>query len=181
MKQPPNIQIEPDWEELSLPFHMGSGRSLYSGLEQEQRLRLRMFRRRSDHHLIAHAWFGEGADGPPGHVHGGALAYVLDEAMGCAAWMNNYPVVAAKLEFEYKQMTPLFSDLRIEAWISAVEKRRVRTEAIVSLPTGETCVIGRGAFAILNRSKIRMIAPHALELTGELGSPELKWSDDDAS
>ena len=40
--------------------------------------------------------------GPPGHVHGGAMAAALDEAMGAVCWMNGHPVVAATISREIR-------------------------------------------------------------------------------
>lgn len=173
---PPPLVKEADWEDLELPFNIGSGRSLYSGLEDEGRLRLRVFRRKSDGRLVGRVWFGPGADGPPGHAHGGAIAYVLDEAMGSVAWMNHYPVVAAKLEFQYERMTPLNTDLSIEAWIEQEGNRRLTTVARLVLPSGEPCVTGRGEFAILTKSKIKVLANAVSDPKGILQDPRLKWA-----
>jgi Thioesterase superfamily len=173
---PPAVTPESDWVEMVLPFNIGSGRSLYSGLEGISRLRLRVFKRLSDSHLIGRAWFGEGADGPPLHVHGGAVAYVLDEAMGAVAWMNNYPVVAASLKFDYLQMTPLLTDLVIEAKITQTTDKRVSTEAEIRLSSGEVCVRGFGEFAILTRKKIDALNADAHDKAGALKNPDLKWA-----
>jgi len=40
--------------------------------------------------------FSEHQQGPPGFVHGGASAAVMDEAMGLAVWHAGYRVVTAK-------------------------------------------------------------------------------------
>lgn len=173
---PPPIIKETDWEEVELPFNIGSGRTLFSGLENEGRLRLRVFRRESDGRLVGRVWFGPGADGPPGHAHGGAIAYVLDEAMGSAAWMNHYPVVAAKLEFQYERMTPLNTDLGIEAWIEKESGRRLVTVARLTLPSGEPCVVGRGEFAILSKSKIVALSSSIVDSNNVLKNPQLKWA-----
>ena len=175
---PPPVSIEPGWVEMVLPFNIGSGRSLYSGLEGHSRLRLKVFKRESDGHLIGRAWFGEGADGPPLHVHGGSVAYVLDEAMGAVAWMNNYPVVAATLNFEYLQMTPLLTDLVVEAKVTNINDRRVSTEAEIRLVSGEVCVRSKGEFAILTKSKIELIQADKNDPQKTLQNPALKWAKD---
>lgn len=175
-KTPPAITPDADWVEVLLPFNIGSGRSLYTGLEGIDRLRLRIYKRKSDGHLIGRAWFGEGADGPPLHVHGGAVAYVLDEAMGAVGWMNEYPVVAASLKFDYFQMTPLLTDLEIEAKITNVTDRRVSTEAEIRLPEGDVYVRATGEFAILQKSKIDLLEAHKYDKDGVLKNPNLKWA-----
>lgn len=179
-KTPPPIEVPADWQEMVLPFNIGSGRTLYSGLESGARIRMRVFKRQSDGSLVGRVWFGEGADGPPLHAHGGAIAYVLDEAMGAVGWMNDYPVVAAKLEFQYCRMTPLEVDLQLEAKILSATGKRLEVEARVKLPSGETCVESRGSFAILVRSKMRFVEDQNLDPQGFLRNPKLKWAPDDA-
>ena len=48
-------------------------------------VRIAYFRGPAAGALYAKAWFGRETQGPPGHVHGGAMAAVLDEAMGGTA------------------------------------------------------------------------------------------------
>lgn len=179
MQRAPDIQIDPDWQEVELPFQIGSGRTIYAGLEDNDRLRFRAFRKKSDGTLIGRAWFGTGADGPPGHVHGGAAAYILDEAMGAVGWMNDYPMLAAKLEFEYLRMAPLFTDFHVVARILGVDKKRIKVEARLNMPDGATCVLGKGSFAVLNRSQVKFIEDHGLDPRGFLRKPGLKWALDD--
>lgn len=178
--QPPPVIPEADWQEIQLPFNIGSGRSLYTGLEGHERLRLRVFRRTTDSHLVGRVWFGPGADGPPGHAHGGAIAYVLDEAMGSVAWMNHYPVVAAKLEFQYERMTPLATDLLVEAWIDQITKKRVLITAQLKLPNGKPCVTGKGEFAILAKSKIAGLLTTSDQDAEFFADPKLKWALEEA-
>jgi len=187
---PPPVVPHSDWESVDLPFNIGSGRSIYAGLERDHRLRLKVYRRKGDGHLIGKVWFGVGADGPPGHVHGGAVAYVLDEAMGSVAWMNDHPALAAKLEFQFLRMTPLEVDLDIEAWIQPSEPsavpstsatRRLEIIAQLRLPSGEVSVAGRGEFAILSKRKVAAMGAEAFDPQGLLKKPTLKWAPDDAS
>jgi acyl-coenzyme A thioesterase PaaI-like protein len=178
--QPPPVIRETDWEEMVLPFNIGSGRSLYSGLENDSRLRLRVFRKTSDGSLVGRVWFGQGSDGPPGHAHGGAIAYVLDEAMGSVGWMNLYPVVAARLEFQYVRMTPLFVDLELQAKILSHSSRRIEVETTLLLPSGEVSVQAQGEFAILTRAKAKLFDTPEHDPQGLMKNPNLKWANDDA-
>ena len=175
---PPEIKLDPDWQELRLPFNIGSGRSLYTGLEQANRLRLRVFRRKSDNVLVGRVWFGEGADGPPGHAHGGAIAYVLDEAMGSVGWMNDYPVVAAKLEFKYFRMTPLHVDLHVEARIKSETAKRLEIEATLTMPDGQKCVMASAEFAVLTKTKAVGFMNPVADPQGFFQNPKLKWAPD---
>lgn len=176
---PPQIEKEPDWREVQLPFNVGSGRTFLSEAGSGERMRMRFFMK-PDGKLTGKVWFGPGADGPPSHAHGGAIAYVLDEAMGSAAWMNKFPVVAAKLEFQYVRMSPLYVDYTVEAEIIQASGRRVTTEGRLVLPSGEVAVIGRGEFAILSRKKIDDMNARKLDTSGLLDDPSLRWAADDA-
>lgn len=90
-------------------------------------------------------------EGPPGHVHGGVLATVLDEAMGMAAWTTGKMCVAVNLNFSYKSPVPLGAAVQIQARLDRVEGRKVFTVGTITLPEngGEYTVIaveGQGVF-----------------------------------
>jgi acyl-coenzyme A thioesterase PaaI-like protein len=88
------------------------------------RTRVVYFRRALSDHLHACVWFGPGSEGPPSTVHGGAIAAVLDEAMGAVCWMNGHPVVGARITINYLQLTPLGFAGRVESWIERIEGRK---------------------------------------------------------
>jgi acyl-coenzyme A thioesterase PaaI-like protein len=67
--------------------------------------------------------FGPLAEGPPRHVHGGALAAVLDEAMGYAAWNAGRSVLAGTLNLRYRAPAPLNQDLVV---LASLEESRAR-------------------------------------------------------
>ncbi len=98
-------------------------RSFVSGDPDGDRLRVRYYHRGSE--LLARVWFGAEAEGPPGHAHGGAMAAVLDEAMGFAAWVAGHPVVAARLVTDFRRMLPLGTVYTVETEVGRVEGRKV--------------------------------------------------------
>lgn len=162
---------------VELPMFIASGRSLASGLPGgDDRMRIELYKRLVDGHAVGKAWFGDGAEGPPAHVHGGAVAYVLDEAMGSVAWMNDYPVVARKIDFEFLKMSPLKTEFSIDARILRVDDRNVEVEALLLLPNGEVSVRGHGLFAILSRAKLSMLDENRDDPRGLLRNPALKWA-----
>ena len=73
----PAAHPEPGWVPV-VPFPSPEGTFLHEG----DRVRLAYFRNPQRPELYAKAWFGTKTMGPPGHVHGGAMAAALDEAMG---------------------------------------------------------------------------------------------------
>jgi acyl-coenzyme A thioesterase PaaI-like protein len=99
-------------------------RSYVAGDPDGDRLRVRYFWRASAGEpaaLAARAWFGPRAEGPPGHAHGGAMASVLDEAMGLAVWLAHRPAVAAHLETDFRKPIPLGSTVTAETTVGPAE------------------------------------------------------------
>ena len=102
-------------------------KSFVTGRFNEQRLKVAYYFRPDDGHLLASVSTGEFAAGPPGFVHGGAMAALLDEAMGVMAWFNQHPVVTANLHVDYDQPLPLGRDIVIDTWVEKAEERKVFT------------------------------------------------------
>lgn len=63
--------------------------------------------------------------GPPGLVHGGWLAALLDQALGSAAGAEGMPGLTANLDVNYRNPTPLNAPLEITARVSGTERRKV--------------------------------------------------------
>lgn len=79
----------------------------------------------SDFHL------GAAFEGPPGHVHGGISALLLDHVLGEAASTAASPRLTGTISMRYLRTTPL-GDLRVEA-------RVTRTEGIKTYAVGHLC------------------------------------------
>lgn len=84
--------------------------------------------------------------GPPGHVHGGALIALLDEAMGATAWYAGHQVVAVHLSFDLKAAVPLNTEITVQGEIQSKDGRKIWTVSRVMLPDGRVAVEGRGLF-----------------------------------
>ncbi|MFY7066782.1 PaaI family thioesterase [Nocardiopsis changdeensis] len=63
--------------------------------------------------------------GPPGLVHGGWIAALLDQAVGTASSLATSPGLTARLEVNYRRPTPLFNPLEITAEVERTERRKV--------------------------------------------------------
>jgi len=144
---PAEFRPEPGWSVLHMPRVFGTGRSFVSGDIDGDRLRIWYYRRDSDGALIAKVWFGPGAEGPPGHAHGGSMAAVLDEAMGFAAWVDGHPVVAATITINFVRRLPLEKVLLVECRVTLAEDRKVLTSGRIFDPeTGQEFSRGEGTF-----------------------------------
>ncbi|MFI0356709.1 PaaI family thioesterase [Actinomadura sp. 9N407] len=88
---------------------------------------------------LSHTDFELGAayEGPPGKVHGGVLALVLDHLMGETASTGGRPTATGTLTLRYRQATPL-GPLRAEGRIDRVEGLKTFVVAHISGPEGVT-------------------------------------------
>ncbi len=86
--------------------------------------------------------------GPPGHAHGGALAAVLDEAMGAVVWLSGHSAVAAHLELDYRQPVPLGELISLRAWSGEKGNRSVKARAELYRADGSVAIEASGVFVI---------------------------------
>ena len=73
--------------------------------------------------------FGSTYEGVPGHVHGGMVAAVLDEALGYLAVNHDIGGLTAMLTVRYRAPTPLDADLIIDADVVRTDGRKAFVEA----------------------------------------------------
>ncbi|MFD8566858.1 PaaI family thioesterase [Streptomyces sp. NPDC059639] len=83
--------------------------------------------------------------GPPGHVHGGISALLLDHTLGVANHWGGVSGMTAELTLRYLRPTPLFEPLAITARQVSVEGRRIRAVGAISAG-GRECVTADGLF-----------------------------------
>jgi uncharacterized protein (TIGR00369 family) len=142
----PELSGEKGWTELKIPDSYGKGRAFITGDSSSDRIRVRYFKKDSDNSFIARIWFGPSTEGPAGFVHGGSMAAVLDEAMGAAAWILGYTVVAAKITVHYRKMLPLDTVTTIEAKVTSVDGRKIITKGKIYDETETLCTESEGLF-----------------------------------
>lgn len=138
---------EPGWSPLAMPRSFGKGRSFVSGEIDTDRIRIFYFRRDADGALMAKLSIGYGAEGPPGHAHGGSIAAIMDEGMGFSAWVSGHPVVAASININFLKKLPLEKIVTLEAWVDAVEDSKVQTIGRITDPgSGHKYAEAQGLF-----------------------------------
>lgn len=64
-------------------------------------------------------------EGAPGFAHGGAVATILDDALGTTLVILKRPAVTAKLEIDYRQPAFLGRPFDVEAWVESVDGRKI--------------------------------------------------------
>ncbi len=157
----PDLSGEPGWRPIDRFNEARSAESYVSGEPGGRRLRVRYYRRQNDDALLARAWFGPGTQGPPGHAHGGAIAALLDEAMGFSAWMAGYRVVAVSIQVEFRQMVPLAAVTTLESRVERVDQRKIYPRARLTLDDGTLAAEASGLFLQLAREHLDKLAGHA--------------------
>ena len=150
----PAASPEPGWEPVE-PFPSPEGTFLADG----DRVRLAYFRKPAEPVLFAKAWFGTKTMGPPGHVHGGAMAATLDEAMGAVCWMNGLQVVAATITISFVAMLPIETETIVEATIDRIDGRKVHLRSTLTDTSGKTVATGTGLFVVLREETLRALEP----------------------
>lgn len=83
--------------------------------------------------------------GPPGFVHGGISALLLDHTLGVANHWAGPSGMTAELTLRYHRTTPLFEPLTVTGRQVSVDGRKIRAEGAIAVG-GEICVSAAGLF-----------------------------------
>ncbi len=86
-------------------------------------------------------------EGPPGMVHGGVAALVMDQVCGEAAAAGGSPGMTGTLTLRYLRNTPL-GDCSAEAWIDRVEGVKTIVVGALRRADGETTIEVEGVFIL---------------------------------
>jgi acyl-coenzyme A thioesterase PaaI-like protein len=100
--------------------------------------------------IFASFEFSDFQQGPPGFVHGGASAAVMDEAMGLAVFHSGYKAVTANLSIDYRKPIPLGKTVKIHAVMDGKTERRIIALGEIVLPDGSVAVSAKGIYAEAN-------------------------------
>ncbi|MCR2799305.1 PaaI family thioesterase [Microbacterium sp. zg-Y818] len=93
---------------------------------------------------------GAAFTGPPGRVHGGTVATVLDHAMGALLFHLGRPSFTARLEIDYLAAAPLGAPLDLRANVERVDGRKSYVRATVSID-GAVAARATGLFLTMAR------------------------------
>ena len=83
-------------------------------------------------HIRGTATFGATHAGPPNMVHGGVVALLFDEVLGCANMCAGVGGFTGTLTIRYEKPTPLNGELELESHIDTVEGRKIRTTGTIT-------------------------------------------------
>lgn len=129
---PVDLSGEEGWTPFDAPSLVGASLRFVSGEPQGNRYRVRYYQNENQE-LRARIWFGPETEGPPGHSHGGAMAAVLDEVLGLAAWKAGYPVVVGNLNISFRNQLPLEKVVTVESRVISAKGRKVMVHGRICL------------------------------------------------
>ncbi|KDF02434.1 thioesterase [Mycolicibacterium aromaticivorans JS19b1 = JCM 16368] len=105
--------------------------------------------RESDGRVWAEVTLGAAYEGPPGHVHGGICALLLDHVLGATAHKPGRPAVTGTLTLRYESGTRL-GPVRAEAHVDRIAG--VKTYAVGHLSTADGITVRAEAVFIHPRT-----------------------------
>ena len=158
MHDPDLSATDPAWSPLT-PFWEVLGTRSFVSSDDGDRIRVRYYAGAG--RTWARAWFGPGAEGPPGHAHGGALAALLDEAMGMAALAAGRVVVAGRIEVDFRDMVPLGEVVTAEVALGEAVGKKTPVRAVLHGPDGEPACEATGLFVEIGAEGLGVAAERA--------------------
>lgn len=93
-------------------------------------------------------------EGPPGYMHGGAIATLMDEAMSKANRARGVTAMTRQMEVEYLRPVPLGVPLLLEGRLTSVDGRKHFCEAEVTNAEGRVLAKAKGLFLAIDPLKI---------------------------
>nr|XP_028566501.1 acyl-coenzyme A thioesterase THEM4 [Podarcis muralis] len=97
-----------------------------------------MFLNPSEKRMVSMFQLGPYLEGPPGFVHGGCIATILDSVLGTCAIFVAGRVLTANLTINYKSPIPLGSVVLVESKLDRIEGRKVFVTGHVQSVDGQT-------------------------------------------
>ena len=98
-------------------------------------------------HVHTELHLGALYEGPPGLVHGGVSALILDQLLGEAAAVGGGPGMTGRLTVHYRRPTPL-GDLSGEAWLDSTSGRKSTVKGHLRDAAGTVTVEAEGLFIL---------------------------------
>jgi uncharacterized protein (TIGR00369 family) len=94
-------------------------------------------------------------EGPPGFLHGGIIATLLDETMSKAVRARGVTAMTRHMEIEYLRPIPSGAPLRMEGRLIHSDGRKHWTEAKILDSKATTLATGKGLFVELRSDRVR--------------------------
>lgn len=89
-------------------------------------------------------------EGPPGHVHGGVIATILDEAMGKVNRQKGVVALTRRMTIDYLRPVPLSVKLRAIGWAERQEGRKHFHAGEIRTMEGDVLARSEGLFVAID-------------------------------
>lgn len=133
-------------------------------------LRLRFHQNEADRGVECTFRMPRRFQGPPGHVHGGIIAAILDEAMSKANRQKGIVALTRQMSIEYLRPVPLGVKLRAVGWPVKEDGRKHTNAAEIRTPDGVVLARGEGLFIAIDPAEMLQLAA-AQKLENSLTTP----------
>lgn len=100
-----------------------------------------------DKHVHYAVRLGALYEGPPGLVHGGVSALILDQLLGETASVAGGPGMTGRLTVHYRRPTPL-GEVTMEGWLESHTGRKSIVRGVVRDASGTTTIEAEGLFIL---------------------------------
>ena len=105
-----------------------------------------------NHSVVCHAVVSDNYEGPPGYLHGGIIATLLDEAMSKANRAQGVTAMTRQMQVEYLRPVPSGAAIEIEGHVTRSEGRKHWTEAQIRNAEGKILAQATGLFIAIHIS-----------------------------
>ncbi len=144
--EPPAHPLGPPDQSVSQSLSHGlRNRCFGCGEDNPQGLHL-VFAVEPDGTVQAEAVIGSNYEGPPGHLHGGIIATLLDETMSKANRARGEIAVTRQLQVEYLHPIPSTAPIRLRGHVEKQDGRKLWTRASILNAAGKELATGSGFF-----------------------------------
>ena len=133
--------------------HGALNRCFGCGQQNRTGLRLKFFVD-NNHRIICRVRLPRRFEGPPGHVHGGVIATLLDEAMSKANRQFGVVAMTRQMEVEYLKPVPLFTILELSAHRVSASGRKHHCSAEIRDASGDVLARGKALFVAVDPDRM---------------------------
>jgi len=107
--------------------------------------------------VVCRARLAKRFEGPPGHVHGGVIATILDEAMSKANRVHDVVAMTRQMDVEYLLPVPLRQTITVMGRRASHDGRKNYCEAEIVNEKGVVLARGKALFIAVDRRILRLM------------------------
>lgn len=140
-------------EKLAPLAHRAQNRCFGCGPANTRGLRLQFYSN-EEQKVVCLPTVGDEYEGPPGFLHGGIIATLLDEAMSKAVRIHGLTAMTRQIEIDYLRPVHSGTATRIEGWLVRSEGRKHWTEAKILDDKHHVLATAKGLFIEVRANRI---------------------------